>query len=58
MPIIDFHVHPAHYQRLLTYFPELERAADKVIYGSDWPGLPTMKENLQAVRSLSLSEET
>jgi predicted TIM-barrel fold metal-dependent hydrolase len=45
-------------QKLLTYFPELERVADRVLYGSDWPGVPTMKENLQAVRSLSLSEQT
>ncbi len=44
-------------QKLLTYFPELERVADKVIYGSDWPGVPTIKENLQAIRELPLSEE-
>lgn len=44
-------------QKLLTYFPELERLADKVIYGSDWPGVPTIKENLQAVRGLPLSIE-
>jgi uncharacterized protein len=43
-------------QKLPAYFPELERLADKVIYGSDWPGVPTIKENLQAIRSLDLSE--
>jgi uncharacterized protein len=42
-------------QKLLTYFPELERVADKVIYGSDWPGVRTIKENLLAVRGLPLS---
>ena len=44
-------------QRLLTYFPELERVADKVIYGSDWPGVPTIQENLRAVQGLPLSAE-
>jgi predicted TIM-barrel fold metal-dependent hydrolase len=44
-------------QRLLTYFPELERLADKVIYGSDWPGVPRIKENLLAIQGLPLSEE-
>jgi len=44
-------------QKLLTYFPELERLADKVIYGSDWPGVPTIKENIQAIRQLPIAEE-
>jgi len=43
---------------LLTYFPELERIAEKVIYGSDWPGVPTIKENIQAVRSLNISQDS
>lgn len=45
-------------QRLLNYFPELERIADKVIYGSDWPGVPTIKENLQAFKGLMMSEDS
>jgi predicted TIM-barrel fold metal-dependent hydrolase len=44
-------------QKLPTYFPELERLADKVVYGSDWPGVPTIKENIQAIRNLDLAEE-
>jgi len=43
---------------LLTYFPELERIAEKVIYGSDWPGVPTIKENIKAVRSLTISQDS
>jgi predicted TIM-barrel fold metal-dependent hydrolase len=43
-------------RRLMTYFPELERLAPKVIYGSDWPGVPTMRENVEAIRALPLSE--
>jgi predicted TIM-barrel fold metal-dependent hydrolase len=43
-------------RRLLTYFPDLERLAPKVIYGSDWPGVPTIRENVEAIRALPLSE--
>ena len=43
--------------RLMRYFPELERVADKVIFGSDWPSVPTLKENVAAINSLPISEE-
>ena len=43
--------------RLMRYFPELERVADKVIFGSDWPSVPTLKENVAAIRSLPISDE-
>ena len=45
-------------QKLLDYFPELERLADKVIFGSDFPGGPDIKKNLDAVRALPLRDET
>jgi len=45
-------------QMLLDYFPELERIADKVIYGSDWPGVPTIKENIRALKGLAMSEDS
>jgi len=45
-------------QRLLTYFPELERLIDKVIYGSDWPGVPTIKENIPTIQGLPIREES
>ncbi len=44
-------------QNLLTYFPELERMAHKVIYGSDWPAVATIKENIIAVENLDLNAE-
>ncbi len=44
-------------QNLLTYFPELERIAHKVIYGSDWPGVPTIKENIIALQALKINEK-
>ncbi|MDF9406853.1 amidohydrolase family protein [Pelotomaculum isophthalicicum JI] len=45
-------------QKLLDYFPELERNADKVIFGSDWPAVASIKSNIDAVRALPLKEET
>ena len=44
-------------QRLLTYFPDLERVADKTLFGSDWPSVPTMKKNIGTIRGLPLSEK-
>ena len=44
-------------QNLLTYFPELERIAHKVIYGSDWPSVPTLKENIVTLQGLNISEK-
>ena len=46
--------------RLLTYFPELERIASKVLFGSDWPGpgVHDIRANLDAFRALPLSDAT
>jgi predicted TIM-barrel fold metal-dependent hydrolase len=44
-------------QKLLDYFPELERVADKVVFGSDWPGMPHVKRNIEIIRGLQLSGE-
>ena len=44
-------------QRLLTYFPELERVADKTLFGSDWPSIMAVKKNIEAIRGLPLSEK-
>jgi predicted TIM-barrel fold metal-dependent hydrolase len=45
-------------QKLLHYFPELERIADKVVFGSDWPGVPNIGRNIEIIRGLPLGEET
>jgi hypothetical protein len=46
-------------QNLLEYFPRLESIADKVLWGSDWPGpgVPGMKSNLDRFCQLPLSAE-
>ncbi len=45
-------------QKLLEYFPELERNGEKIIFGSDWPGLRSIKANIEAIRSLAIDEQT
>lgn len=45
--------------RLLNYFPRLEVIADKVLFGSDWPGpgVPGVRENLDGFRRLPLPDD-
>lgn len=45
-------------QKLLEYFPELERNADKIVFGSDWPGVVSIKANIEMIRNLPLKGET
>ncbi|MBI2494821.1 MAG: amidohydrolase [Candidatus Rokubacteria bacterium] len=44
-------------KKLLEYFPDLERVSDKVLFGSDWPSVPTMKGNVEGLRALPVSAE-
>jgi len=30
--------------------------SDKVLFGSDWPSVPTLKGNIEAIRALPLSD--
>ena len=46
-------------QNLLEYFPRLEEIADRVMFGSDWPG-PIVKDigaNIEKFKALPLSED-
>lgn len=43
--------------RLLTYLPGLEALAPKVLFGSDWPGVPGIRSNAETVADLGLSDE-
>ena len=42
--------------RLLDYFPQLPRFAEKVLFGTDWPGpgVRDIRANLDAFRSLPI----
>jgi hypothetical protein len=44
-------------QRLLTYFPELPRVADKVVFGTDWPSIADVRKNIATIRSLPIAEK-
>ena len=46
-------------QSLLEYFPKLEKIADKVLYGSDWPGpgVRNLGTNIQSFLKLPLTNE-
>jgi len=45
--------------RLLDYFPTLDKLADRVLFGTDWPGpaVPDIRGNLEAFRALPLADE-
>jgi predicted TIM-barrel fold metal-dependent hydrolase len=45
-------------QKLLEYFPRLEEIADKVLFGTDWPGpgVPDVRGNIEKFLGLPLSE--
>lgn len=44
-------------KKLLQYFPELEKIAHKVIFGSDWPGIIDWAGNIKCIKDLPLSSE-
>ncbi|MGA8142415.1 MAG: amidohydrolase family protein [Candidatus Acidiferrales bacterium] len=45
-------------QKLMEYFPRIEEIADKVLFGTDWPGpgVPGVKGNIDKFRALPISE--
>ena len=44
-------------QRLMEYFPRIEEIADKVLFGTDWPGpgVPGVIGNIEKFRALPIS---
>jgi hypothetical protein len=43
--------------KLMTYFPELPRLTEKVLFGSDWPGMPRIRQNMEEIGRLPLPAE-
>jgi len=45
-------------QKLLEYFPRLEDVADKVLFGTDWPGpgVPDVKGNIEKFMAVPISD--
>ena len=44
-------------KRIPSLFPRLERVSDRVLFGSDFPGVPSIKGNIEAFCRLSYEEE-
>ncbi len=44
-------------KNLLKYFPDLEKNQDRVLFGSDWPGINSIKDNIAVIQSLPIHEE-
>jgi predicted TIM-barrel fold metal-dependent hydrolase len=44
-------------KRIMQYFPEIDRVADRVIWGSDWPSSPAPSVLIQQMRELPLSSD-
>jgi predicted TIM-barrel fold metal-dependent hydrolase len=46
-------------QKLLEYFPRIEEIADKVLWGTDWPGpgVPEIKGNIEKFNALPIRDE-
>jgi uncharacterized protein len=44
-------------QKLMEHFPRIEEIADKVLWGTDWPGpgVPAVKKNIETFRGLPIS---
>ena len=47
-------------RRLLEYFPRIEEIADKVLFGTDWPGfgMNDLRAGIEGFRALAISEVT
>jgi predicted TIM-barrel fold metal-dependent hydrolase len=47
-------------QKLMEYFPRIEEIADKVLWGTDWPGpgVPEIRGNIEKFMALPLSAAT
>jgi hypothetical protein len=45
-------------QKLTEYFPRIEEIADKVLWGTDWPGpgVPEIKGNIEKFKALPIGD--
>ncbi|MEW5921127.1 MAG: amidohydrolase family protein [Bacillota bacterium] len=45
-------------QKLQKYFPEMDKIPNQIIFGSDWPGVIDIAENIALIKKLDLPAET
>jgi len=43
-------------KNLLKYYPSMEKMQDKFVFGTDFPGVPGIWKNIDAINSLSISD--
>lgn len=44
--------------KLLEYFPRLERIGSRIIFGSDYPDVSSIRKNVEQIKALPLGRET
>ncbi|NIQ37314.1 MAG: amidohydrolase family protein [Proteobacteria bacterium] len=44
-------------KNLLKYFPDLEKNQDRILFGSDWPGIKSIQDNVTAIQNLPIGED-
>ncbi len=44
-------------QNLLQYIPNLERLSSKTVFGTDWPAVPSIKQNIETIRKFPFARE-
>jgi predicted TIM-barrel fold metal-dependent hydrolase len=44
-------------QKLLGYFPQLDKNADRIVFGSDWPRLCRTGQSIGVIRCPTLAHE-
>lgn len=44
-------------KNLPKYFPNLDKIGHKIVFGSDWPGVPGIRENMEEIAKLPLSSK-
>ncbi len=45
-------------KNLLKYYPSMEKMSHKFLFGTDFPGVPGVKKNIDAIKNLPFSKET
>lgn len=45
-------------QKLLQYYPDFKKNTDKIIFGSDWPGIKSIRNNIETLCNIPLNENT
>jgi len=45
-------------QKLLGYYPDFQKNTDKIIFGSDWPGVKSIKDNIETICNLPINENS